>query len=217
MLVLGLNTSGNACEAALVRDGVVVALRAEEMAQGHDARLAPLVDALMREAGFAFSELARIAVVVGPGSFTGLRVGVAFARGLALALGVRAAGVTSLEALDPAPGAGFVLGVLPAKRRPPERTWWVQVMQDGRGVAPPVEADLVQLREMAAGGVVTGDGLAPGDLDISVAAAQTTAVAAALFVARAAEGELAPPSPVYVRAPDAAPMTRRLTIIPDET
>jgi tRNA threonylcarbamoyladenosine biosynthesis protein TsaB len=217
MLVLGINTSGNACEAALVRDGVVAAVRTEEMAQGHDARLAPLVDALMREAGVAFGELSRIAVVVGPGSFTGLRVGVAFARGLALALCVRAAGVTSLEALDPAPGAGMVLGVLPAKRRPPERTWWLQAMRDGRGVAPPVEADQVQLREMAAGGAVMGDGLALDDLDITVAAARTTAVAAALFVGRAAEGELAAPAPVYVRAPDAAPMTRRLTIIPDET
>jgi tRNA threonylcarbamoyladenosine biosynthesis protein TsaB len=218
MLVLGLNTSGNACEAALVRDGVVVAARAETMAQGHDARLAPLVDALMRDAGIAFSDLSRIAVVVGPGSFTGVRVGVAFARGLALVLGIPVAGVTSLEALEPAPGEGLVLGVSPAKRRPPERTWWAQLLKDGRGVSAPVEAGPELLREMAAAaGVVMGDGLVAGDLDAGPIAAVPTAQAAALFAARLAAGDLAPPSPVYVRAPDAAPMTRRLVIVPDET
>jgi len=100
MLILGINTTGDACETALVRDGAIVAERSEPMMQGHDARLAPLVDELMRTTSVAFAALDRIAVVVGPGSFTGIRVGVAFARGLSLSLDVPSVGVTSLEALD---------------------------------------------------------------------------------------------------------------------
>ena len=79
MLILGINTVADACEAALVRDGAVIAERAEPMNQGHDARLAPVVEQLMRDAGIPFGDLHRVAVVVGPGSFTGVRVGVAFA------------------------------------------------------------------------------------------------------------------------------------------
>src|SRR5262245_48910632 len=135
MLVLGINTAGDACEAALLRDGAIVAERSEPMTVGHDARLAPLVDELMRGAGVSFRELERIAVIVGPGSFTGVRVSVAFARGLSLALNIPAAGVTSLEALDQLPRRSRVLGLLPAKRRPPEKTWWAQHIEQGRGAA----------------------------------------------------------------------------------
>ena len=93
------------------------------MTQGHDARLAPLVDELMRSAGLAFSSLQRIAVIVGPGSFTGVRISVAFARGLSLALEIPAVGVTSLEALDTLPMDKRVLGLLPAKRRRNTACW----------------------------------------------------------------------------------------------
>src|SRR5438046_107834 len=142
MLVLGINTSGNACQGALVREGRVIAAASEPMTQGHDARLAPMIEEMMRGAGVRFTDLMRIAVVVGPGSFTGVRVGVAFARGLALALDIPAAGITSLEALDDTPYDMHVLCVLPAKRRPPERTWWVQTLYQRRGMDEPEEADV---------------------------------------------------------------------------
>jgi tRNA threonylcarbamoyladenosine biosynthesis protein TsaB len=63
MLILGINTVADACEAALVRDGAVIAERSEPMNQGHDARLAPVVEQLMRDAGIPFGDLHLVAVV----------------------------------------------------------------------------------------------------------------------------------------------------------
>jgi tRNA threonylcarbamoyladenosine biosynthesis protein TsaB len=207
MLILGINTAGDACEAALVRDGDIVAERSEPMAQGHDARLAPLVDELMRRTGIAFAALDRIAVVVGPGSFTGIRVGVAFARGLSLALSKPAAGVTSLEALDGLPRDGYVLGLLPAKRRPPERTWWAQLIDRGRGGAEPFEVTEGELRSLVSGTDAICGGLSDiPDLGARRIIASPTAKAAASYVARLPASDLPPPRPVYVRAPDAKPM-----------
>lgn len=207
MLVLGINTVADACEAALVRDGVVIAALAEPMNQGHDARLAPVVERLMTEAGVAFAELGRVAIVVGPGSFTGVRVGVAFARGLSLSLDIPAVGVTSLEAISGMPREGSVLGLLPAKRRPPHRTWWGQLIDGGRGRAEPFEAGEGELAGLVAGMDAVCGGLADlPDLGTRQISGAPSAAAAALFAARLAEGDLPPPRPVYVREPDATPM-----------
>lgn len=207
MLVLGLNTVGEACEAALAEGDRVLAERREPMTQGHDARLAPVVESLMREAGLGFGQLQRIAVIVGPGSFTGVRVGVAFARGLALALDIPSVGITSLEALPDAPGDGTtVLAILPARRRPPERSWWAQFTRGHVGQGEPVEAGAAQLAAMAQGarwlcGQLEGvEGL---DAMQRIPSAPTAAMAARL--AARSEG-WGPARPVYVREPDAAPM-----------
>jgi tRNA threonylcarbamoyladenosine biosynthesis protein TsaB len=207
MLVLGINTVADACDAALVRDGVVVAELTEPMQQGHDARLAPVVEKLMRDAGIAFADLNRVCVIVGPGSFTGVRVGVAFARGLSLSLDIPAVGVTSLEALDGLPLEGRVLGVLPAKRRPPARTWWGQLIDQGRGAGEAFEATEDELRARVAGVDAICGGLSDiPDLGAPRVAASPSAKAAAIFVGRLSDDDLPPPRPVYVREPDATPM-----------
>jgi len=209
MLILGINTVADACEAALVRDGAVLAERSEPMNQGHDARLAPVVEQLMRETGLAFGDLHRVAVIVGPGSFTGVRVGVAFARGLSLALEVPAVGVTSLEAIDCLPHLGYILGLLPAKRRPPHRTWWGQLIDAGRGGAEPFEAGEDELIALAAGTDAVCGGLDDlPNLGRRQIAGAPSASAAALFAARMAASDLPPPRPAYVREPDATPMPR---------
>jgi tRNA threonylcarbamoyladenosine biosynthesis protein TsaB len=99
--VLAIDTALEACSAAILdtdrRDGVTS--RSVPMIRGHAEALVPLIAAVMSEADMEFAELDRIAVTVGPGSFTGLRVGVAAARGIALATGKPAVGLTTLEAL----------------------------------------------------------------------------------------------------------------------
>ena len=99
MIILALDTCLSACSTALLRDDVVLARRVEVMARGHQERLAGLVAETLAEAGLAFRDLNRIAVTVGPGSFTGLRVGLAFAKGLGSALGLPVIGIGTLEAM----------------------------------------------------------------------------------------------------------------------
>lgn len=211
MLILSINTVGPACEALLFENGVVVARECEPMQRGHDVRLAAVVDTLMSASGRELAQVARIAVVCGPGSFTGVRVGVAFARGLALALDVDAVGINSLEAsLGDIPARGRTVVALAAKRRPPELSWWAQAFEDGVAIGDPEEADTAHMRRMIAhADCLAGEGLAPltddpGHLKVMDAAPHAGGAA------RVAQGILDvkayPPRPVYVREPDAKPM-----------
>lgn len=162
----------------------------------------------MKEADLKFADLGRIAVVAGPGSFTGVRVGVAFARGLALALETRAVGITSLEALG-ADEMGCALAILPAKRRPPEQSWWAQIIEQGRGVGEPVEANAAALKRLAHGCVgLWGQMLEDAGLGLPHHHVHPRAAAAASLAARLPLDALAPPRPIYVREPDAKPMAR---------
>src|SRR5262249_26286756 len=99
--VLAIDTALEACSAAILDTGHGdgVTSRSVPMMRGHAEALVPLIAAVMSEANVEFDGLDRIAVTVGPGSFTGLRVGVAAARGIALATGKPAVGVTTLAAL----------------------------------------------------------------------------------------------------------------------
>src|SRR5690606_26481369 len=98
-LVLGFDTSAAHCAAALLCAGEVRALRHEEMAKGQAERLMPLLEEMLAEAGAGWGDLAALGVGVGPGNFTGIRISVAAARGLALGLGIPAHGVSIFEAL----------------------------------------------------------------------------------------------------------------------
>lgn len=97
MLILALDTSLAACSVALWRDGVILARKSEVMARGHSERLIPMVSEVLHEAGDSFAAVTRIAATVGPGSFTGVRIVLAAARGLALARRIPLIGVTTLE------------------------------------------------------------------------------------------------------------------------
>ena len=99
MLLLAFDTTAPACSIALVRDGAEIAGARQLMPQGQAEALVPLIERVMAEAGVSYASLDRIAVTVGPGSFTGVRVGLSTARALGLAAGKPVIGVSSLEVL----------------------------------------------------------------------------------------------------------------------
>jgi tRNA threonylcarbamoyladenosine biosynthesis protein TsaB len=99
MIVLALDTALDACSVAIARDDAVLANLSERMQRGQAERLAPMAREAADAAGVSFSELDCVAVTTGPGSFTGVRVGLSFARALALALSKPCIGVSTLEAL----------------------------------------------------------------------------------------------------------------------
>lgn len=86
MLILSLDSAGSACSVCLWQDKKIVALKIEKMERGQDQRLMPLIQNTLIEADIEFKALDRIAVTRGPGSFTGLRIGLASARGIGIAL-----------------------------------------------------------------------------------------------------------------------------------
>ncbi len=97
--LLAFDTSAAHCAAALLRDGQIVASAHEDMAKGQAERLMPLLQEVLDAGGVTYQDLDAIGVGIGPGNFTGIRISVAAARGLALSLGVPAVGVSTLEAM----------------------------------------------------------------------------------------------------------------------
>ena len=100
MLILAIDTALDACAAAVLDTsaGGVIALESQAMKRGHAEALMPLIARVIKQAGIAFASFDRIAVTTGPGSFTGLRVGLSAARGIALAANKTAVGLTTLAA-----------------------------------------------------------------------------------------------------------------------
>ncbi|UVC08773.1 tRNA (adenosine(37)-N6)-threonylcarbamoyltransferase complex dimerization subunit type 1 TsaB [Rhizobium sp. TH2] len=98
-MILVIDTSGPVCAAGIYDAGsnALIASISEALGKGHAERLIPMIDEVLTQAGMTLQQMTRIAVTVGPGSFTGIRVGVAAARGFALSLGIPAVGVTTLE------------------------------------------------------------------------------------------------------------------------
>jgi tRNA threonylcarbamoyladenosine biosynthesis protein TsaB len=198
MIVLGIDTCLGACSAAVLEGDRLLAATAEPMWRGHQERLASLVAETMAEAGVAFDELNRVGATVGPGSFTGLRVGVAFAKGLSVALGVPAVGVGALDAFAAGvPGAALV--VADARRG---QVYWQAFLEGAPATAPAVSPleDLARQRPA----ILLGPG-APLAASLFPAAEVRAADAPSpIAVARLiAKAPLAPIKPLYLRPPDA--------------
>lgn len=215
MIVLALDTCLQACSAAVMRDGAVLAVRAERLEKGHAERLAPLVAEVLAEAKISAGEVTRIGVTTGPGSFTGVRVGLAFARGLAVGNGAALVGMTTLEAMAEAVSAhdGAVRGVLLDGRR--GQVYGQLFEADGLTplaepfVENPDEARAVFERQAAGRTLVlTGTGVpltfAERAEDFDWASQQPDPVVIARLAAERAPAPV-PPAAFYLRPLDAKP------------
>lgn len=143
MLILALDTATEVCGVALA-EGETPLVEYSERGGAHSARLLPLAEAALAAAGRGRGELAGVAVSVGPGSYTGLRIGLTTAKALAFALGVPAVGVGSLEALAHVGGVrdGLVCPMIDARRG---RVYTALYRWDGTSLAVEEEPCVVGL------------------------------------------------------------------------
>jgi len=218
MRVLAIDTALEACSAAVLdtEEGGILASESIPMARGHAEALMPLIARVMSEARLEFLELDRVAVTVGPGSFTGLRVGVSAARGIAVAAGKPAVGLTTLAAY----AAPYIAAddVTPLVVAIDARNNQVYMQLFGNGGRTLIQAKIAGVRD-AMRAAVTGPARVVGSAAELIVAAwppgerRPTVVDAARaptidWVAQlgaAAAQALALPKPFYLRAPDAQP------------
>lgn len=214
MKILAIDTVAGRCAAAIFDSEAGRCLHevSRDIGRGHAEQLMDVIGEALAGAGCTYEDIARIAVAVGPGSFTGVRVGVATARGLALALGIPAVGVSTLaglaaEARAMYPGMPVLIGI-DARRG---EVYAQAYDSAGLATTEPRVATLAALVSQAAGHVLAGSaapllrdaaGL-PADTPIGpVEATAEIATYARLGALAVPDG---PPHPLYLRAPDAKP------------
>lgn len=222
MITLAFDTCLDACSVALV-DGAqntVLASRHVLMNRGQAEALFPLIDETVKEAGLAPTDLEQIAVTCGPGTFTGVRIGVAAARGLALSSNLPVVGLTSLQAIalctvaSQAPSKP-VASVIDARR---DELYLGLYGPDGTIVRAPVAVPLAdaaaQLGQEAY--VLAGSGarLIADQLPHCTLSPNPDLPEARLWAPMAAQmpAEATPPLPIYLRAPDAKPPAADATV-----
>jgi len=219
MRVLAIDTALEACAAAVLdtAHAATSAHETEPMLRGHAEALMPLVARAMERADLSFADLDRVAVTVGPGSFTGLRVGIAAARGIGLATGKPVVGLTTL--------AAFAAPLIASDDTQPvavaidARHGHVYLQVFGPGGRALVAPRLATLREAVRRAAASGGPRLAGTAARLVASAWPAGERAPgpveeqrapdiIWVARlgaAAVDTDSPPKPLYLRAPDAQP------------
>ncbi len=217
MRVLVVDTALGLCTVGLFELGAepgalrCLGLRSEPMSKGHSERVAGFARDAMREAGSGFDAIDRIGVTVGPGSFTGLRVGLAFAQGLGAALDRPVVGISSLDALAVSAGPGPVAALIDARRGQVYARFVENGIASGPDEALSLEAAAARIGRMPAGARLIGSGAAlfaqafPDLTAVPLAGPDPEALAR---LAAAADPTTAVPRPLYLRAPDAVPPTR---------
>lgn len=213
MRVLAFDTSGAGCAAAVLSDGVVLAHRAEILGRGHAERIMPMIREVMQEADVAPRALDLLGVTTGPGAFTGLRIGLAAARGLALATGVPALGITSFDTLasevppDARRGRHLVVAI-DSKREAPFLALYDETGCSPLKAAPVLPSDwsawlpdapLLLIGDAAA---QLMEGLPGRDAEAVGLRLPAAPVVARLAEAKWRGGEHPPPRPLYLRAAD---------------
>ena len=208
MIVLAIDTAGVDCAAAVYNSATdtVLARVTETIGRGHAERLMAMIEEAVTAAGLSLADIEKIGVTVGPGSFTGIRVGVAAARGLALALGIECVGVCTLEVLactvpdSDAP----VLAAINAHRE----EVYVQAFQKGLALDEPA---LVTLEDFVSRAAVAGTQVI-GSAAALIADPEAVTesdhypieIVARISATTKAQGKA---KPLYLRGPDAKPQT----------
>ena len=204
MLVLALDTATPTLVAGVARwsadgDAAVLAERAVPSGNRHAELLTPAIQGVLADAGLALRDVGAIVTGLGPGPFTGLRVGVVTAAAMADARGIPVVGVCSLDAV----GCGARTVVTDARRK---EVYWATYAADGSRTDGP---SVVRPEELTAPGPYTGDPAFADRLGAEVSRADVTTAG----LLRAAAGQLADPGsagplvPLYLRRPDAVPPT----------
>ena len=221
MRVLAIDTALAACSAAVLDtgNGGVIASESMVMERGHAEALMPLLDRVVKASGLAFAALERIVVTTGPGSFTGLRVGIAAARGLGVATHIPVVGVTTLSAYAApylaADDQNPVIVAIDARHA----HVYLQVFgPGGRTLIPPRLAPLdeairaaaqapARIVGSAARAVAEGlaNSLAKAAPPLRVDTSGAPDIEWVAQIGAAASEAQAPPKPQYLRAPDAQP------------
>lgn len=218
MRILAIDTSCGAASVAVVEGGRAepLAVMSWPMARGHADALAPMVEEVMRGVEGGFPSLARVAVATGPGSFTGIRIGLAMARAMGLALGIPVVGVSTLAAfaapLLSEPRNGIIAAAIDARHG----SVYFQLFEaSGRPLGPPrCDTPRECVHAIGAGPAwFAGDAAAlvageaqraglPYDLEAARAAPDIVALA---WMGLAVDPARSQARPVYVKPPDARP------------
>ena len=208
MLVLALDTATPATSVALADTGRVLGQLTEVAANRHGELLSPLIEQVVRDAGAKLADVELVAVGVGPGPFTGLRVGITTALSLADALGVPARGVCSLDAVafaaDRPWSEGFAV-VTDARRK---EVYWARYADDRRIDGPHVDRPTALAERLAQGSTVAGFATTPYAAEFARNLIDDTAPypdAAAIARLAVDDAWWLPVQPMYLRRPDARP------------
>jgi len=201
--LLALDTTSAQCAVALLSEDQIKASKTEPMTKGQAERLFPMTDEVLEEAGMIYKDLDAIAVAIGPGNFTGVRVCVAGARGLSLSLGIPAIGISTLEALGYGQ-SGKVLATIDARAE----HLYAQIFDETQMPHAPKHIKIEDLPQMVSG-IETCCGFMADKLAIELGATHFDAShpgpeVFAQIAMRRNWAEEERPSPLYLRQPDAA-------------
>jgi tRNA threonylcarbamoyladenosine biosynthesis protein TsaB len=215
MILLAIDTARQNCAVGLSIDGVVL-LREQTIGKGHAEILMPQIEALFAEADITTARLDRIAVTVGPGSFTGLRVGISAARGLGLVTGAPVVGISTLQAHAASALAERTRNGLPARpilalmaARADE--FYVQAFDADAQPAEAMhvlDAETVAARVRQEGFDLAGACIDFPDMPSPLIERTSPDIATVLALGLVLDPASHPPRPVYGRPPDAQPQLR---------
>ncbi|MEH2505213.1 tRNA threonylcarbamoyladenosine biosynthesis protein TsaB [Bradyrhizobium sp. AZCC 1578] len=223
MLILSIDTALDACAAAVLDTaGGVIARESLAMKRGHAEALMPLIARVMKASGVAFAALDRVAATTGPGSFTGLRVGLSAARGIALAAGKPVVGVTTLTVFAaPIVSESSEHPVIAAIDARHDHVYFQVLGGDGSSLVKPKVAPIAEALDAARFGAphLVGNAAkmmaerwpadAPPPFKINQQAAPDIAWVA--WLGAAVNPDSSPARPYYLRAPDAKPPKNALS------